>query len=130
MIAITVDATSIISALLGGASRNIFFESSYRFITTEFTIYEIKKYLNYMSQKSGVNIRDLIEALDLLPIGIHKENFYSDNINEATNLIGKIDKKDIKILALSLKTNRNIWSEDKHFEKVAGIILLKTKDFF
>ncbi len=129
MITITTDATSIISALLGGVSRNIFFESSYNFITTEFTIYEIKKYFNYISQKSGVNTKDLIEALDILPLEIYKSNFYSDKINEATNLIGKIDKKDINILALSLKKNKTIWSEDKHFEKIREIILLKTKDF-
>ena len=129
MITITTDATSIISALLGGASREIFFESSYKFITTEFTIYEIKKYLNYISQKSGVGIRDLIEALDILPIEIYKEYSYSDKIGEATNMIEKIDKKDINILALCLKNSKIIWSEDKHFEKVKGIIVIKTKDF-
>ena len=129
MITIAVDANEIISSLLGGVSREIFFDSSFKFITTEFTIYEIKKYLPHISEKSDVNVRDIIEALDLLPIEIYKENFYLDKILEADNLIGKIDKKDIRILALSLKTNKTLWSEDKHFEKVSDIILLKTKDF-
>ena len=130
MITITVDATPIISALLGGVSRDIFFEPSFKFITSEFTIYEIKKYLGYISKKSGVNIKEIIDALDLLPLDVYKESFYFDKMHEANNIIGKIDKKDIRILALSLKTNRNLWSEDKHFEKIKDIIHLKTKDFF
>ena len=74
MITITVDATSIISALLGGVSREIFFESSFRFITTDFTIYEIKKYIPYISKKSDVSIKEVIEALYILPIEIWRKN--------------------------------------------------------
>ena len=130
MITINVDATSIMSALLGGVSREIFFEPSFRFITTDFTIYEIKKYLSYISEKSGVNIQEIIFTLDSLPLEVYKENFYFDELEEANNIIGNIDKKDVNILALCLKTSKIIWSEDKHFEKVKEIILLKTKDFF
>ena len=45
MIKIIIDATPIISALIGGISREIIFDNTYEFLTTEFTINEVKKYL-------------------------------------------------------------------------------------
>lgn len=130
MIKIIVDATPIISALIGGASREILFDSTYEFLTTEFTINEVKKYIFYISKKSKIHIEQIEEALELLPLTIHSKDFYSDKIEKAKQLIEHIDKKDIDILALALKTSNPLWSEDTHFEKISQINLLKTKDFF
>lgn len=56
MIPIIIDATPIISALIGGTSREIIFDPTYEFLTTEFTINEVKKYIPYISKKSKTTL--------------------------------------------------------------------------
>ena len=49
-------------------------------------------------------------------------------IENADKIIGEIDKKDADILALSLKENCSIWSEDKDFRDLKDVNLIRTKD--
>ena len=130
MIKIIVDATPIISALIGGASREIIFDTTYDFLTTEFTINEVKKYISYISKKSKTPLDQIADALNLLPLIIYNKEFYKEEIEKAKQLIEHKDKKDIDILALTLRTSYPLWSEDTHFERINEINLLKTKDFF
>jgi len=67
-IKIAVDATPIISALIGGISRNILFGHKFNFISTEYTLKEVEKYAFLISKKSGVNEKEIKEALSLLPV--------------------------------------------------------------
>ena len=127
-ITIGVDANPIISALIGGVSREVFFDHRFKFITTEFTLREVEKYLPMISKKSGVDMKRVSLAKSLLPITTYPETFYKQNIQEADKLIGHIDKKDVDILALALSIKCPLWSDDKDFEAVEGITLLKTKD--
>ena len=127
-IKVVVDATPIISALIGGISRNIFFENKFNFISTEYTMKEVKKYLPLISEKSGIAEKEIHEALSLLPIKTYSRKNYSSQIIRADEIIGKMDKKDVDILALSFKENCPIWSEDKHFRDKEEITLLRTKN--
>jgi predicted nucleic acid-binding protein len=126
---IIVDANIIISALLGGKSRFILFDPKFEFITTEFTLREVEKYIPLISEKSGVPEKEIRKGITLLPLKIVSKNYYRDYLKQAEKLIGKIDKDDREILALYLKERTFLWSEDKDFEKVKPKInLLKTKD--
>ena len=127
-ITIVVDANPIISALIGGVSREVFFDHRFNFTTTNFTLQEVKEYLPMISEKSGVDVKKVSLALSLLPITTHPKSFYKNNIQKAEELIGPIDEKDVDILALTLSKKSPLWSEDKDFELVQGITLLKTKD--
>jgi len=117
-IRIIVDANPIISALIGGISRNVFFDKRFEFLTTEFTLNEVKKYIPTISKKSGINEEEINYALRLLPIIVVFREEYEKYILEAERWIAEIDKKDVHILALALSTTKILWSEDKHF---AGI---------
>lgn len=44
-IIVVADANIILSALLGGKPSGILFDPKFQFITTEFTLNEVKKYL-------------------------------------------------------------------------------------
>lgn len=44
-------------------------------------------------------------------------------------MISHIDKKDIDILALALKFETYLWSQDKHFDSSGYSKILKTYDF-
>lgn len=127
-ITIVVDANPIMAALLGGTARAILFDRRFRFITTKFTIQEIKSYIPILAEKTRISANDIREAISLIPVEIYDETFYQGSIIEAKMLIGPRDPKDADILALVLKTKAPLWSNDLDFEGLKGVTLLKTKD--
>lgn len=124
---IVVDATPIISALIGGFSREVLFNHSFDFITTAYTIQEVTKYIPYISKKAGFSKEFIENLLNLLPLKIHNKKVYENFLPEAKSLIK--DKKDVDILALAIANGLPLWSQDKHFENIQRIKLIKTKDF-
>jgi len=56
---------------------------------------------------------DLSLALSMLPVSVCDDEFYRDKLQKAKNLIGKRDPDDVHLLALSLKLDCPIWSNDK-----------------
>lgn len=126
---IVVDANIILSALLGGKPSSILFDGRFQFITTEFTLNEVKKYLPRLGEKLGISQKELFSLLNGLPLQIYNDSFYKDKLKDAKEMIFHIDKKDVKILALALKSGTFIWSQDKHFEKCGYPKILKTYDF-
>lgn len=128
-IIIIVDANIILSALLGGKPSNILFDSRFQFVTTEFTLKEVKKYFSTLEKKLEVSQQKLLSLLKELPIEAYPRSFYEDKLKEAQKLIFHIDKKDVEILALAIKLETFIWSQDKHFEKSGYKKFLNTYDF-
>lgn len=123
---IAVDANIIISALLGGAAEEILFKSTFRFLTTDFTMIEVKKYIPYVSKKVDISEDRLLTALSLLPIEVYNKNNYENFIPMAEKMIS--DKNDAPILALALYFHSPLWTNDKHFDNVKEILIVKTKD--
>ena len=125
---LAVDANPILSAIIGGSARKVFIgDETISFYTTEFNFKEIEKYIPVFSAKKSIPVEDLYLALSIIPIIVCNEEFYKDKIKEAKELIGKRDPDDIHLLALALKLNCPIWSNDKDFEGL-GIIIYKTTD--
>lgn len=129
-IEIVVDANIIISALIGGSSRDILFDHRFKFLTTEYTMGEVKKYSPEISKKADTEESYILETLELLPLNVKNKEFYQDSVKEAQNIMEDIDEKDVEILALALETYNYLWSEDNDFEKAGYRKLIKTKDFF
>lgn len=128
-IVIVVDANIILSALLGGKPSNILFDGRFQFVSTEFILREVKKYLPRLERKLEVPQEKLLSLLEDLPLKIYPKNFYNDKLKEAERIIAHIDRKDVEILAFALKLETFLWSQDKHFEKAGYQKLLKTYDF-
>ena len=128
-IVVVVDANIIISAILGGKSCSILFDNRFSFVTASFTIDEVKKYLPHLSAKIRVHRRTLTALLKKLPTLIYKKNFYKGNLREAVRTIGEIDAKDVDILALALKLETYLWSQNKDFETCGYPKILKTYNF-
>lgn len=127
---ITVDANPILAALLGGYARMIIFDPRFSFITTEFTIAEVRHHLPTISKKSGVAVQELAAALALLPLTTFDRFYYQEAMREARQRMGSIDPDDVDILSLTLHTATPIWTNDRHFEEVKPPIrLLHTRDF-
>ena len=116
-IRIIVDANPIISALIGGISRNVFFDKRFEFLTTEFTLNEVKKYIPTISKKSGINEEEINYALRLLPIIVVFREEYEKYILEAERWIAEIDKKCMA----NLMFKGNLW---RKFPLAPALLLL------
>lgn len=126
---VAVDANIILSALLGGKPSVILFDSRFDFITTDFTLSEVEKYLPRFARKLHLPITELETAVQLLPIHTYHKSFYSHQLITAEKLIGHIDPKDVDILALALHFNCYLWSQDKDFDQSGHTKILKTYQF-
>jgi len=116
---ITVDANPILSGLIKGVASRVFWSPKIKeFATTEFTFNEVRKYIPILANKAGIKEEIIILDLSLLPIKIYQKDFYKDKINKAKELIEKRDPKDVDILALTLKLQIPLWTNDKDFNEI------------
>lgn len=123
---LAVDANPLLSAIIGGNARNIFLSATdTMFYTTIFNFKEVEKYIPVFAKKRGIPPEDLYMALSLLPIIVCNERSYHSGLARAFKLIGKKDPDDAHLLALSLKLNCPIWSNDKDFAG-SGITIYST----
>ncbi len=126
---LAVDANPILSAIIGGNARIVFLTAEkISFFTTAFNFKEVEKYIPVLASKRNIPLENLYMALSLLPISVCDEEFYKNKIRQAKRMIDKIDPDDIHLLALALKLNCPVWSNDKDFEglgvKVYGTLEL------
>jgi len=131
-IKIIIDSNIIISSLLGGRPRFILFDFKFEFITVDFVLKEVERYIPLIAKKSGVSEEEIKEGFKFLPIKIIPFFQYQDYLKEAIKIMEDIDPDDSELLALYLKEKTFLWSEDKHFvkaKKKIKINLLKTEDF-
>lgn len=112
-----VDANPIISALLGGAALRAFLNDAVKeWATTQFTVNEVLSYLPRLASKIHVPEEMLRLELELLPLTVYKKEFYRDFISEARRTIAEREVNDVDLLALALKLDYPIWTNDQGFE--------------
>lgn len=109
---LAVDANPILSAIIGGKAREIFLTKNTLFYTTVFNFKEVEKYIPILASRRGIPAEDLYMALSMLTLYIYDAGSYKNRINQANKLIEKRDPKDIHLLALALKIECPIWSND------------------
>jgi predicted nucleic acid-binding protein len=125
---VIVDANPIISALLGGSARQVLFAANFKFYSTQFTLFEVAKYLPRLAQRLDRRELDLFREFELLPITACQPVQYETQLGNATELIGSRDGKDVPILALALELGHPLWTEDADFDGIAGITLRRTAE--
>jgi predicted nucleic acid-binding protein len=117
---LAVDANPILSALLGGQARRVFFESTIReFAVPERVISEVQRYVPRLAQKLGVEEAFVEYALELLPLRIYPARRYARAVREARRRIERRDPTDVDVLALALHLDVPLWSNDRDFEGTA-----------
>jgi predicted nucleic acid-binding protein len=123
---IAVDANAILSAVIGKAALRIFTDSKILFVTTDFNIEEVKKYLPRLALKYALPL-DLLQCqLSLLPIKVYRNEDYKNFLQEADKLIASRDPNDSPLVALALKFGIPVWSNDRDLEST-GIELYTTE---
>ena len=102
--------------------------SKYRIalLTPDFALVELYKYKEDLVRNSGINNFDkIIEFLKTKVVFVVAEE-YKDLINKAILLLP--DPKDAAYLALSLKFDAPIWSNDPHLKQQNKIEVFTTED--
>ena len=112
-----VDANPILSALLGGKAKRLFFEAG----ITEFSvagtvIEEVRAYVPKVAQKLDVSREFVFYALDLLPLTVCSSKMYRRSLKKANMQIAHRDPRDVEVLALALELNQPLWTNDKDFK--------------
>lgn len=114
---LVVDANPIVSALLGGASRRIFFEAGiHLFAVPEFILSEVRAHIPTLAVKLEITETYLEYALTLLPLIAYPSQTYRQTISQARQLMQHRDPDDADTLALTLKLGIPLWTNDHDFE--------------
>jgi predicted nucleic acid-binding protein len=132
MMFFVIDTNIVFAALTKDSIvRNLLIDSQFTLFAPDTLIKEIKKYEEFILQKSGLSKEEfeMLFALITENISIIQKEDYEEKIQEAKHIIGSIDIKDVPFIALALSiTNDGIWSDDNHFTKQNKIKVWKTQD--
>lgn len=114
---LVVDANAILSALLGGKSKRLFFEAGItEFAVADSVLEEVQAYVPKMARKLGVGHEFLFYALELLPLTICAPKIYRRSLQKAKMQIAHRDPRDVDVLALAFALERPLWTNDKDFD--------------
>ena len=114
-----IDANIVISALLKDTTtRRILLHPLFDFYAPDFLFEEIEKNIILISKKSRLPSKELKALIDILTDAISSipSGIYQHKLQEANEIMGSIDEKDVPYIALSLAIpNEGILTEDKDF---------------
>ena len=63
-----------------------------------------------------------------MPIAAFADEFYQSFLQEAHRLIDVRDPEDAYLLALVLQTKLPVWTEDRDFDSIPGIDVVRTSE--
>ena len=129
---IILDVNVILSALIrDSTTRKIILNSEFDLYFPEPSLHKIRKYKDYILEKSGLAeeeydkiVTTLFKYIKLVPTEEIEKNW-----GKAKEIMEHIDKEDVVFIATALSiTDSVIWSDDGHFEKQNKVKVLKTED--
>lgn len=129
---LVIDTNIIISALIReGITRKMVLFPGIKLFTPEITFNEIENHIGIITTKSKLPKDDIQQILNVLGKNIKTipEPRWWNHFNQATNVIGKTDPKDVPFIAVALAlTVDGIWSNDKDFESQSIFKVWKTTE--
>lgn len=108
----------------------ILYSGYFRFFTTERKTWEVKRYIPFISTKTGVPEERLGHAFELFPVVVYPDAFFDDQKSHALELIGAPDPTAANLLALTLKLKCPLWSHDRDFQNSPESIVVTSGDLF
>lgn len=114
---LAADANVLLSAVTGGrASLILVHPSIEQVFTTAQTLAEVQEYALILGQKKRLRTDLLLLAVAALPVVVVPRSAYSGRLSEARRLIERRDPDDAELLALALRQDIPVWSNDRDFE--------------
>lgn len=108
--------------------RQILISPNMEIFSPEFAINELSKYSNLILNKAKISKKEFILELKKLKsfIKFLPKKEYIKFMEEAEKI--SPDKEDANFLALCLKLNIPLWSNDKELKKQDKVVVLNTED--
>jgi predicted nucleic acid-binding protein len=125
---VAVDANPMMAALLGGIAARVLAVPTVSFLTTERTIWEVRKYLPVVAERLGDIEEGLLRDLEDTAVETVPALFYQAAMPTALAAIGQRDAKDAELLALALALQIPIWSNDRDFQNIRGVTVYTTAE--
>ncbi len=126
-----LDTNIIFSSLLkDSTARKIILSDIFELFAPEFLFTEINKYKRTILDKTGLGKNNFEFLLLLLQSHVAVISFreFSGFLNEAEALMKNIDLKDAPFIALAIKLEIPIWSNDLHFKKQNKVLSYTTDE--
>ncbi|MGE0793070.1 MAG: putative toxin-antitoxin system toxin component, PIN family [Candidatus Woesearchaeota archaeon] len=126
---LVLDANILFAALIkNSTTTKLLFNSNLKLYTSKFIFEEFEKYKSLILRKTKKSEKELELILDIL-----KEIIYIVSIDEYFEYIERAkdispDPKDMDYIALALKLNCSIWSNDKELKNQNFVKIYSTKD--
>ena len=116
---IAADSNVILSGVIGKAALRVFIRPEIELITTHFNFEEVEEYLPHLAAKYRLDEKALFWQLKMLPLRIFPEKHYKNYLDRAEKLLKERDRDDVHLLALALKEEVPLWSNDNDFQKLS-----------
>lgn len=99
-----------------------------RFLSPELAVNELKRYSSLIISKTNLSSKEFNLELNRLKsfVKFIRKKDFSDFIKKAEKIAP--DKDDADFLALCLKLNAPLWSNDRELKKQNRVVVLDTKD--
>ncbi len=129
---IVLDVNPVLSALIkDSTSRDIILKSELEFCFPEPALHKIRKYKDYIINKSDLSELEYLVILNILFqfIKIITEEEILNYWEKAKIIMEHIDPEDVLFIATALSQEESIiWSDDTHFDKQESVKILKTNE--
>jgi predicted nucleic acid-binding protein len=102
--------------------------SSNNFISSEFALIELKKYSSVIISKTSISEKEFLKELNELKkyVKFFPKQLYKESLKLALTISS--DKDDADFLALCIKMQFPLWSNDKELKKQDKVTILSTED--
>lgn len=125
---VVADANVLLSALIGGRARLVIASpEGPACVATQAVAEEITRHLPRLAAKRHLDQALLFAALQVMPIAWKPAATYDDLREEAERRIAARDPDDWPTVALALKLDLPVWSQDKDLRD-AGVEVFTTGD--
>ena len=123
---IAADSNVLLSAVIGKSALKVFTHTELEIFTTANNVEEVEEYLPQLTIKYHLNSRQVLLQWRMLSIHVVPISFYKDKLEMAKNYLKQRDPDDIHLAALALKNKIPVWSNDKDYEGIPGLIVYPT----
>ena len=129
---IVIDVNVLFSAMIrDSTTRAIIVNSGFEFYFPEPSLHKIRKYKEYLLEKTGFSEEEYSQLLNLLFkfIKIIPIEQIEKSWDKAMQIMAHIDEEDVTFIAAALElSDAIIWSDDKDFDKQQKIAVFKTDE--
>lgn len=114
---LAADANVLLAALIGGSAKRVLRHPDVdEVLTTSLIIEEVSEYASVLAQRKRLPLDMVLAAAASLPVTVVDRDEFEHELAEAHRRIAARDPDDVELLALALRFDVPIWSNDNDFE--------------